>query len=87
MEDEKLNGAAELPEEQAEEAATLPAAACMDEEKKQWKERLEVLERQVEQLQAQAEMENAKSAQKLAAKKPAHGQPGTIEDIQYKVMC
>ena len=87
MEDEKRNGAAELPEEQAEEAATLPVAACMEEEKKRWKERLEVLERQVEQLQAQVEMEDAKSAQKLAAKKPAHGQPGTIEDIQYKVMC
>ena len=87
MEDEKLNGAAELLEEQAEEAATLPVAACTDEEKEQWKERLEVLERQVEQLQAQVEMEDAKSAQKPAVKKSAHGQPGTIEDIQYKVMC
>ncbi len=48
-------------------------------------QRMEALEREVQRLKKQ--VETAKKPQKAPVKTPPHGQPGTIEDIQYRIMC
>ena len=48
-------------------------------------QRMEALEREIQSLKKQ--VETAKKPQKAPVKTPPHGQPGTIEDIQYRIMC